>query len=62
MYVDEFDIRQKIFEVADKSIVQNYENLQTDNLSEKNLRNNFNIIELSKNVKLYFEPLAKKFI
>ena len=63
MYVDEYnDIKQKIFEASENS-TNSYESFENENLIEKNLRNNFNIIELSQQIKLHFEPLlARKFL
>jgi len=63
MYVDECnDLKEKIIEVSE-SMLAYRETVESENLVERNLRNNFNIIELSPHVKLYFEPLiSRKFI
>ena len=63
MYVDEYnDIKKKIYEASENAALC-HESFESENLVEKNLRNNFNIIELSQQVKLYFEPLlARKFM
>jgi hypothetical protein len=63
MYVDECnDLKEKIIE-ASENLLACSEIGESENLVERNLRNNFNIIELSPHVKLYFEPLvARKFI
>lgn len=68
MLIDEYkSIRQNILENFDKNDIletetgaaENELNLSLNN--SKNVKNNLNPIELSKFVKIYFEPLAKKF-
>ena len=63
MYVDESnDLREKIVE-ASENLSSIAEPFESESLVDRNLRNNFNIIELSQHVKLYFEPLlARKFL
>jgi hypothetical protein len=69
MLIDEYkSIRQNILENFDKNDIletetgaaENELNLSLNN-NGKNVKNNLNPIELSKFVKIYFEPLAKKF-
>ena len=60
MYVDECnDLKEKIIE-ASEGLLACSEIGESENLVERNLRNNFNIIELSPHVKLYFEPLVSR--
>jgi len=60
MYVDECnDLKEKIIEVTESALVAR-EKFESENLVERNLRNNFNIIELSPHVKLFFEPLVSR--
>jgi integrator complex subunit 4 len=71
MYVDEYnDLKQQIVEASVENCLMrstsasSHENESNTSLTmDKNLRNNFNIIELSVQIKLYFEPLlARKFM
>ncbi|CAF0882956.1 unnamed protein product [Brachionus calyciflorus] len=71
MLIDEFnDIKENVGSNCDLTNEQSTENTLTkmlnstsnsNNLNEKILKNNLYPIELSNNVKIYFEPLARKF-
>lgn len=70
MMVDEYsDIRESAnvsdpttsIEHNEDSLVKVLNNMNTGCLNEKINKNCLYPIELSKNVKIYFEPLAKKF-
>lgn len=71
MLIDEYkSIKQNVLENLDRgdaisldssSGEQNSILSESLNQNSRNLKNNLNPIELSKFVKIYFEPLAKKF-
>lgn len=68
MLIDEYkSIKQNVLENLDRGDAISLDSSSGELLSEslnqnsRNLKNNLNPIELSKFVKIYFEPLAKKF-
>lgn len=66
MMVDEYsDIKESANDstnrVEEESLVKILNNMNATGLSEKLNKNNLYPIELSQNVKIYFEPLAKKY-
>lgn len=68
MMIDEYsDIKESAndptisIEHKEDSLVKVLNNMNTGCLNEKINKSNLYPIELSKNVKIYFEPLAKKY-